>query len=150
MSTEISAESPYVLAAGEGKPVAWFDATVIMKASSPSMGATEVIISPGNEPPMHVHKNEDEWFYVIGGDVTFHVGGQSHRGTTGAFVSFPRHIPHTFTVESASAHFIVFNTPGGFEKMFELAPKSPEEVARAMQALEIEIVGPNPGHVKAA
>jgi quercetin dioxygenase-like cupin family protein len=150
MSTQISAQAPYVLAAGEGKPLAWFDATIILKASSPQLGATEVVIKPGEEPPMHVHKNEDEWFYLIRGEVTFHVGGQSHLGTAGAFVSFPRGIAHTFTVESTSAHFIVLNTPGGFERMFEMAPKNNEEAARAMQAVGIEIVGPNPRYAKAA
>ena len=150
MSTEISAQAPYVLAAGEGKRLAWFEATIILKASSPHLGTTEVIIHPGEEPPMHVHKNEDEWFYVIDGEVTFHVGGESHRGGAGAFVSFPRGIPHTFTVESSSAHFIVMNTPGGFERMFELAPKCNEEAARAMQAVGIVIVGPNPRYAKAA
>src|SRR4051812_4446602 len=101
MSTQISAEAPYVLAAGEGKRLAWSDATIILKASSPQLGTTEVIIHPGDEPPMHVHKNEDEWFYLISGEVTFHVGGESHLGGAGAFVSFPRGIPHTFTVESS-------------------------------------------------
>src|SRR3954466_11611267 len=98
MPTQVSTQAPYVSKAGEGKPLAWFDATIILKASSPQLGATEVIIRPGEEPPMHVHKHEDEWFYVIDGEVTFHVGGESHVGGSGSFVSFPRGIPHTFTV----------------------------------------------------
>jgi hypothetical protein len=55
--------------------------------------------------------------------VTFHVGGENYRGSAGAFVSFPRGIAHTFSVESAAARFLVMNTPGGFERMFERAPK---------------------------
>jgi uncharacterized cupin superfamily protein len=25
-------------------------------------------------PPMHAHPNEDEWYYLFDGEVTFHVG----------------------------------------------------------------------------
>ena len=54
-------------------------------------------MSPGEEPPFHVHQNEDEWFYLLDGKVTFHVGGENYPSAAGAFVSFPRRIPHTFT-----------------------------------------------------
>jgi hypothetical protein len=36
------------------------------------------------------------------------------------------------------------NTPGGFERMFELAPRTPEEAVRAMTAFGMEIVGAHP------
>lgn len=98
----------------------------------------------GDDAPLHVHKNEDEWFYVLDGEVTFHVGGENHSGRTGAFVSLPRGIPHTITVESPSARFLVLNTPGGFERMFELAPKTVEEAVRALEAYDMEVVGPHP------
>jgi len=97
-----------------------------------------------------VHKNEDEWFYMIEGEGTFHVGPDNHRGGAGAFVSFPRGIPHTFSVESPAARFLVMNTPGGFELMFEHAPKTPDEAVRALAAFEIEVVGPHPRHAAAA
>lgn len=137
-------KKPYALPAGAGKPMGWFGSTITLKASCPELGATEILIHPGEEPPLHVHKNEDEWFYMLEGEVTFHVGGENHLGTAGAFVSFPRGIPHTFTVESDSARFLVLNTPGGFERMFKANPKTPEDAARAMEALGLEIVGPHP------
>ena len=128
--------------------MSWFGARMTLKASSPELGFTEAVISAGDEPPLHVHKNEDEWFYVLRGQVTFHVGGENLRGTTGAFVCFPRGIPHTFTVESESAHFLLMNTPGGFERMFEMAPKTPEEAVRALKAYDVEVVGPHPRNAK--
>jgi len=109
-----------------------------------------MIMSPGEEPPLHVHKNEDEWFYMLEGEVTFHVGGENYLGKSGAFVSFPRGIPHTFTIESPQARFLTLNTPGGFEKMFELAPKTPEEADRALRAFGMDVVGPHPRHAVAA
>jgi quercetin dioxygenase-like cupin family protein len=143
-------KQPYILHEMEGKQMAWFSATLVQKASCPELGLTEVKGHPGDEPPMHIHKNEDEWFYVIGGEVTFHVGGQNLPGKAGSFVSMPRGIPHTFSVESAEAHFLVFNTPGGFERMFTMNPQTREDAMRAMAALETEIVGPHPRQVARA
>jgi quercetin dioxygenase-like cupin family protein len=68
MSKEINnTGQPYALAAGGGTAMAWFSATITLKASHPEIAVTEVLITPGEEPPLHVHKNEDEWLYVLEG-----------------------------------------------------------------------------------
>src|SRR5262245_5425270 len=67
----------YSLPAGGGTRMAWFDAAITLKASSSAIGVVEFFMSPGNEPPLHVHTNEDEWFYVLDGEMKFHVGGDS-------------------------------------------------------------------------
>lgn len=135
MTTALNTSAPYALAKGAGKPMSWFSAALVLKASGRDIGVAEVLTQPGDEPPLHVHKNEDEWFYMLDGEVTFHVGGESRIGGPGAFVFFPRTIPHTFTVESPTARFLLMNTPGGFERMFELAPKTVEEAVRAAAAV---------------
>jgi quercetin dioxygenase-like cupin family protein len=122
----------------------WFESTITLKASCAEIGVIEAMLRPGEEPPLHVHKNEDEWLMVLDGEMTFQVGGENHLGKAGAFVSFPRGIPHTFSVESERARFLVMNTPGAFERMFELAPKTPEEAVRAMTAFGMEVVDPHP------
>ena len=144
MSAQLSAGVPYALAAGEGKAMGWFGSTVTLKASCREMGVTEVLIHEGEEPPMHVHQNEDEWFYMLEGEMTFHVGGRILRGGVGAFVSVPRGIPHTFSVESGTARFLVINTPGGFERMFEVAPKTEAQAVQAMEKLGMRVVGAHP------
>jgi mannose-6-phosphate isomerase-like protein (cupin superfamily) len=47
-------------------------------------------------PPLHVHHDQDEWFYVIEGDYVFQVGGEKFNLTSGDSVLAPRRIPHTF------------------------------------------------------
>lgn len=150
MSTPLQTHAAYALPPGAGKPLAWLTSTITQKASAPGIGITEALMSPGEEPPLHVHKNEDEWLYLLEGEMTFHVGGQDHRSQPGGFVCFPRGIPHTFSVESPKARILVINTPGGFERMFELGPKTPEEAGRALQAFGMEIVGPHPRQAVAA
>jgi quercetin dioxygenase-like cupin family protein len=143
MATKLG-NAPYALAAGEGEQLPWFDSTLTVKASDPAIGVLECTLSPGDEPPLHIHSREDEWFYLLDGEITFHAGDKNMRGTTGAFVYFPRGIPHTFTVESDTAHCLLINTPGGFERMFELTPTTVEDVVRAMNQYGMEIVGPHP------
>ncbi len=144
MPVQVEINAPYALAPGEGQSMGWFGATITLKASCAEMGVTELVMRPGEEPPLHVHKNEDEWFYVLDGELTVHVGGENYGGPAGSFVCLPRGIPHTFSVESPTARFLVLNTPGGFEHMFELAPKSDDEAFRALTAFGMEVVGPHP------
>ena len=37
-------------------------------------GLLEIEVRPGEGSPWHVHPEEDEWFYVLEGQFTFHVG----------------------------------------------------------------------------
>jgi quercetin dioxygenase-like cupin family protein len=150
MSTHVQKNAPYALPAGGGTSLGWFGSTITLKASCREVGVTEMLLRPGEEPPLHVHQHEDEWFYMLEGEVTFHVGGETYLGSAGAFVSLPRGIPHTFSIESPAARFLVLNTPGGFERMFEAAPKTDEEAVRALTAFGMEVVGPHPRQAAAA
>ena len=150
MAIDLTPQSPYHLPSGTGKALVWFGSTIMQKASAPELGVTEVILHPGEEPPFHIHRNEDEWLYVLEGQVTFHVGGDQYRGSAGDFVCYPRGIAHTFTIESSSARFLVINSPGGFERMFERGPKTPEEAAAAMEAFGMKVVAPHPRQITAA
>ena len=69
----------------------------------------------GHGSPLHVHRNEDEWFYVLSGELTFWIDGDVTPATAGSFVSGPRDLPHTFTVSSDEAHFLLVIEPAGFE-----------------------------------
>jgi quercetin dioxygenase-like cupin family protein len=135
---------PYHLAAGEGEPMSWFTAQFQLKASDAQLGLMELEGSPGVEPPMHVHRNEDEWYYLLDGEVTFHVGEESFDGGVGSLVFLPRAVPHTFSIRTPSARMLLLNAPGGFERMFELAPATPEEAIAALARYQVQVVGPHP------
>jgi len=73
-------------------------------------------LSPrGSGSPLHVHRREDEWFYVIEGELTLWVGGHVINAPAGSFVYGPRDIPHTYTVSSDTARFLVVTEPAGFD-----------------------------------
>jgi quercetin dioxygenase-like cupin family protein len=50
----------------------------------------------GGGPPLHIHRAEDEFFYVLRGDFHFQLGDCVVRPPAGAFVFIPKNAVHTF------------------------------------------------------
>jgi hypothetical protein len=73
---------------------------------------------------MHVHEREDEYSYVVEGEVGFQVGDQVVVGRPGDLVFKPRGIWHAFwNPGEAPARLLEIISPAGFEGYFEeLAP----------------------------
>jgi quercetin dioxygenase-like cupin family protein len=113
--SEPSAVAPIALSAGEGEALWFLGQLVTIKSSSEStagrVGVTETLAPRGSGSPLHVHHNEDEWFYVIEGELTFWVGGQVITAPAGSFVYGPREVPHTFIVSSEQARFLLVVEP---------------------------------------
>ena len=78
----------------------------------------EVSGKPGAEPPLHVHQNEDELFYVLEGRLIVTRGDEQVVLEAGDTGFLPRMVPHTFRVASESARMLVYITPAGFEEYF--------------------------------
>jgi quercetin dioxygenase-like cupin family protein len=74
--------------------------------------------------PMHVHQHEDEYSYVLEGEVGVQVGDQVVTGKPGDLVFKPRGIWHAFwNAGDAPARVLEIISPAGFERFFaELAP----------------------------
>jgi len=73
----------------------------------------------GNVPPPHIHHREDETFYVLEGEMTFSIGGQTIKATPGTMVFAPRDVVHSFTIDSEQVRILVMNTPAGLEEFFK-------------------------------
>lgn len=100
-----------------------------------AIGLVEGRFPQGFGPPLHVHRNEDEAFYVLEGEIRFRQGDEEVVAGAGAWVWGPRGVPHAFKVESETARALVVVTPGGFEEMFAAGgtPASAGEAAPAPQ-----------------
>jgi quercetin dioxygenase-like cupin family protein len=136
----------------------WLRATAAQTGGA--LGLIEEVLPPGFESPYHVHRAEDESFYVLEGEVTFVHGApgeeESLRAGPGAFVFLPRSISHGFRAEGPTpARVLVLVTPGGFEGFVATLsqpadappPSEPPDpglmVALAAQ-YDVEILGPLP------
>ena len=110
---------PIVRHAGEGEALWFLGSLVTIKASSEDtsgrMAVVEHLSPRGSGSPLHVHRNEDESFYVLEGELTLWVDGQTIVAQAGSFVYGPRDVPHTFIVSSEEARFLLIAEPAGFD-----------------------------------
>jgi mannose-6-phosphate isomerase-like protein (cupin superfamily) len=77
--------------------------------------------------PAHVHQNEDEYSYVLEGEVGFEIGDETLSAGPGQLVAKPRGIWHAFwNAGDEPARLLELISPRGFEQYFaELAPLLP-------------------------
>ena len=97
-------------------------------------------------PPVHFHLHQDEWFYVMEGEVLFQVAGERKTLRAGESVLGPRGIPHGFVgVGETPAHMIITFTPAGKMEAFfrEVAvPNGPAMDAGVFARFDMQYVGP--------
>jgi quercetin dioxygenase-like cupin family protein len=161
MSTSQDTYPPIALGPGEGEHLWFFGALTTIKAEGAATGGrvmvSEQLAPRGGGSPLHIHHNEDEWFYVLDGELTIWVDGTTVVAGPGSFVFGPRDVPHTFIVSSEQARFLLVTEPAGFEGFVRAlgtpasAPEMPpgpagppdtELVMRAAADHGLEIVGP--------
>lgn len=78
----------------------------------------EALASRGGEPPPHLHRAEDEAYYLLDGEATFFVGDQRLEAGSGSFVFLPRGLPHSFRLHSPTLRTLIFLFPSGLEGYF--------------------------------
>ncbi len=99
-----------------------------------------------NGPPRHFHLHQEEWFYVMEGEVLFQVGDSRSTLRAGESILGPRGIPHAFSgVGETSAHMLIAFTPAGkMEEFFRYVavPNGPKMDAEVFARYEMQYVGP--------
>ena len=114
------------LAADEGERLAFGDVIVLLRVPSEASGGAFSLfeeVPPLQDTPLHVHRDEDELFYVLEGEHVFRVGDEEYPVGPGGLVFAPRGVPHSQRrVVPGEGRELVVTTPGGFEGFFrELA-----------------------------
>jgi mannose-6-phosphate isomerase-like protein (cupin superfamily) len=97
----------------------------VLLSASPQVSILEHPIAPRTlAAPAHVHENEDEYSYVLEGEVGFEIGDEVLSAGPGQLVRKPRGTWHAFwNATDAPARVLEVIAPGGFEGYFaELAP----------------------------
>jgi mannose-6-phosphate isomerase-like protein (cupin superfamily) len=146
----------HVVGAGQdrfGQPHALaFSPSLLFKvAASDTNGGLFVIehahLQPGG-PPLHLHFNQEEWFYVMEGEMVFQVGEWRISLRSGESVLAPRRIPHTFSsVGATPARMLIAFCPAGkMEQYFQTVTANPKLSAdpEFLRTCDMEFVGPSP------
>lgn len=97
---------------------------VLLAGGSATGGAASFVLHPlaprALGSPVHTHSREDEWTYVLEGQVGVQVGEQVVLARPGDLVLKPRTVPHAFwNPTDEPARMLEVITPGGFEAYFE-------------------------------
>jgi mannose-6-phosphate isomerase-like protein (cupin superfamily) len=115
----------YKLDADGGEHLRFSDAEFVIKVSSDLTGGAFSIIEEISplDTPLHVHKNEDEIWYVLEGEHVIQIGDDEFHAGPGEMVFGPRGVPHAQRrVVPRRGRFLELFSPGGFEGFFrELA-----------------------------
>jgi quercetin dioxygenase-like cupin family protein len=134
LMTSLFSKDGQLLAPNEGEAV-WFNgALVLIKSTSEQtsgrLSAVEFVCPKGFASPLHVHRNDDELFYVLSGEVRFQLGEKVVEGTAGSFVYGPQGVGHSFRIDSPEARLLLVFGPGaGTEGLFREGGKPARTVA---------------------
>ncbi len=105
-------------------------------------------LTPNGGPPLHIHPNQDEWFYVVEGEYLFQVGEDKYQMKIGDTIFLPRNVQHAFVQLTEKGKMIVSYLPAGkMEEFFAVtdkwtSPPTKEEVMKVFKNHDMVVVGP--------
>ena len=92
--------SPLVLRPGEGRSIDLGNFRMSVKVAGAETGGVfsllEATEPPGFGPPMHIHHDCAEAFYVLEGEYRIFIEGVEHRCPAGSFILIPGGLRHGF------------------------------------------------------
>lgn len=93
---------PLVLKPGEGRSIDLGGFMMTVKATSESTDGAFTLLEaaepPNFGPPIHIHRDAAEAFYVIEGEYLIFIDDHESRCPAGSFVYIPAGVPHGFRV----------------------------------------------------
>lgn len=124
--------------------------TILFKTTAGETNGSALVIEhiglKKGGPPVHLHLHQDEWFYVMEGQVVFQVAGQRKTLTAGESVLGPRGIPHGFSAvgEKPARMLIAFTPAGKMEGFFRetAVPNGPKMTPEMFAKYDMKYVGP--------
>ena len=113
------AQAGYALANNEGEAFWLLGMLQTIKIgrddTAGAYGMAEIVVPEGIGSPWHVHPEEDEWFYVLEGSMTFWVADACLSLKAGSFAFGPKGVPHTFYADAGGVRALVGFAPMQFE-----------------------------------
>jgi quercetin dioxygenase-like cupin family protein len=137
---------------GEGRFIAVGSSgtSVTIKASAEETGGL-CSVWEGRVPPgavgagPHYHRERDEFFYVLDGELVLRIGDETRTARSGTFAFVPRGTIHGFhNASQASATMLVVHHPAGFEQFLaevqSLASRRGTPAERAELAARFDMI----------
>jgi mannose-6-phosphate isomerase-like protein (cupin superfamily) len=145
----------FALQPGEGRRIDLGAFAMTLKASADE---TEGVVSvleasepPGFGPPLHIHHDAAEAFYVLEGEYVMFLGEREVVCPVGSFIFVPAGLPHGFRVGAVPSRKLNFYFPaamvGYFDELaaaVEAGDVEDERLDEIAQRHSMEVVGPVP------
>lgn len=143
----------YVVAPREGRTIDLGDFGMTVKADAASTGGVVSVLEaeepPGFGPPIHVHEDAAEAFYVLEGEYVMTLDGEDVTCPAGTFVFIPAGVPHGFRVGDVPSRKLNLYFPAAMVGYFDdLAAAlrrtdvDDEELAEIARAHAMTVTGP--------
>lgn len=147
--------SAFVLRPGEGRSVDLGNFAMSVKATAAQTGGAFSLLEAAEPadfgPPMHIHHDAAEAFYVLAGEYIIFLGDQEERCPAGSFIFIPAGLRHGFRVGGVASRKLNLYAPaamvGYFDELSaviaadEADPTRLDQIARRYG---MEVVGPVP------
>jgi mannose-6-phosphate isomerase-like protein (cupin superfamily) len=106
---------------------------------------------PDFGPPLHIHHDAAEAFYVLEGEYLIFVDGREFSCPAGSFIFIPAGLPHGFRVGKTRSRKLNLYAPaamvGYFDELSEAVERGavdPVELAEIAARYSMEVLGPVP------
>src|SRR3954451_24667499 len=140
----MSANSQFAVPIDAGNHVALGGLGVIFKISNVETSGRLCVVEhpllPGHlAGPPHTHSRQDEYSFVLEGDIGVMIGAEVFAAPAGTYVLKPRGIPHAFwNAGTNTARILEIISPAGFESYFVdvaevLAQEGPPDVSKLVE-----------------
>lgn len=147
--------TPLVLLPGAGRSIDLGNFAMSVKVGGAETGGVFTLLEasepPNFGPPMHIHHDCAEAFFVLEGEYRIFIEGVEHRCPPGSFILIPSGLRHGFRVGDVPSRKLNLYAPAGMVDYFvdlstaiaagEADPEALEAIARRYG---MEVVGPVP------
>jgi quercetin dioxygenase-like cupin family protein len=145
----------FVLAPGEGRSIDLGNFAMSVKATADDTASAFTLLEasepPGFGPPMHIHKNADEAFYVLAGEYLIFLEDREYVCPAGSFIFIPLGMRHGFRVGGVASRKLNLYSPGVMVGYFDDLSASisggeadPAQLDEIACRHGVEVVGPVP------
>jgi mannose-6-phosphate isomerase-like protein (cupin superfamily) len=129
----------------QSRPGERFSIRIPGSATNGCYSVTEILSSPGDSTPVHLHEKEDEHILVVEGTARVLYGDKTFDATAGTVVSLARGIPHAWgNPTEMPLRLVTTSTPGGVEEVLRLIATSVDQLDLAALAdkYAVRLIGP--------
>jgi mannose-6-phosphate isomerase-like protein (cupin superfamily) len=147
-------DAPIILRPDEGRSIDLGNFAMSVKASADETDGAFTLLEadepPGFGPPMHIHRDAAEAFYVLAGEYVIFVRGDEFVCPAGSFIYIPAGVPHGFRVGRIPSRKLNLYAPAAMIGYFDelssaiATGASDADVAAIAERYGMDVIGPVP------